>query len=388
MRLFWAFLFFPVIHLSTECYGSYDEILDLASQYNARKGSVGSLEKEKQSLLKNLFSLEKKTRILLKEKRKLEKEVLSQELQISKKSKEIIVKEQQAKNLLEKLQSSDVLLGSAKKMAWVDIISQARTPKELEEFQGLWEIISQNNVRLVNEYFENLNNLEEEIAELKELVQVNMFKSQDVKRKEAKLGLNHRDRKALLGRLESQLKKEKSNYAKAQKKGLGLAQKSGFSDLALLFSSSFYEKKSKLKYPVDGIIVQGFGLLPSPLRQNIKIHNNGVIFRTSKNSPVLSVADGKVKAIRNLGGIGKAIVIAHGDNYYSVYTHTKKVMVTEGEIVQTGVHLASTKQRELGFEIRHFSEPQNPEKWFLPPSLKKIVQIPPPTAPAKREKEI
>jgi murein DD-endopeptidase MepM/ murein hydrolase activator NlpD len=59
---------------------------------------------------------------------------------------------------------------------------------------------------------------------------------------------------------------------------------------------------------------------------------------------------------------GQTLVVSHGDHYFTVYAGLRKSPLTVGEKVQLGQSIAESNEVTY-FEVRHFSEPLNPEEW-------------------------
>ena len=70
-------------------------------------------------------------------------------------------------------------------------------------------------------------------------------------------------------------------------------------------------------------------------------------------------------------GLGKVVIVDHGDHYYTIYGNNKEVFVDQGDNLNLHHHIAEIgyspiyKRKGLYFEIRYFSEPLNPSKWFV-----------------------
>jgi septal ring factor EnvC (AmiA/AmiB activator) len=69
-------------------------------------------------------------------------------------------------------------------------------------------------------------------------------------------------------------------------------------------------------------------------------------------------------------GYGQTVIIDHGDHYYTVYGHISRVKAKIGDTLKAGEVFAeagpaSRRMSEgMYFEIRHFSEPENPAHWI------------------------
>ena len=88
-------------------------------------------------------------------------------------------------------------------------------------------------------------------------------------------------------------------------------------------------------------------------------------------SEIYSIREGKVMRIDNTNyGYGRSIVIDHGNGLVSLYAHLGKVMVVEGETVDTETPLAEigltgrTTGYHLHLEIRNDGKALNPTRFL------------------------
>ena len=141
-------------------------------------------------------------------------------------------------------------------------------------------------------------------------------------------------------------------------------------DLKLLFGSSFFEKKKSLPHPIMAPIHHSYGLNQVLLKDNIKLLHKGLFYKSSEESEVRSIGLGRVKHIERAKTYGSVVIVDHGSNYYSVYSHLKTVGVKKGDVLEEGASIGRVGNYNaqfgsgLYFEIRHFSEPEDPSKWL------------------------
>jgi lipoprotein NlpD len=111
-------------------------------------------------------------------------------------------------------------------------------------------------------------------------------------------------------------------------------------------------------WPIDGKVVTSFD----------DLKNKGIDFSGRLGQDIFAAASGKVSyeggAIR---GYGNAVIIAHGNNYLSVYAHNKVNLVKEGQMVSKGQKIAEmgssdSESVKLHFEIRKAGKPVDPIK--------------------------
>lgn len=122
-----------------------------------------------------------------------------------------------------------------------------------------------------------------------------------------------------------------------------------------------YSANDDFIWPLRGRIIGSFG-------QTINnIVNKGINIAPGVSLNVLASRSGRVVfSSDNFAGLGKAIIIDHGDGLFTVYTRNSKVFVNPGENVQKGSTIARAgssgrnSQTYLHFEIRRGPSPQNP----------------------------
>ncbi|HEY2796690.1 MAG TPA: M23 family metallopeptidase [Thermoanaerobaculia bacterium] len=123
-------------------------------------------------------------------------------------------------------------------------------------------------------------------------------------------------------------------------------------------------------WPVHGAPTSGFGVRADPFTGQPAFHE-GVDISTSRSEPVLATADGKVLRSGWAGEYGKAIEIAHGDRYTTLYGHLEATLVAEGQTVHRGdrVGLVGSTGRStaphLHYEVHVDGHPVNPLEYIL-----------------------
>lgn len=134
-------------------------------------------------------------------------------------------------------------------------------------------------------------------------------------------------------------------------------------------SGKFSKEKGHLSWPSDGQIVSLFGRQKHP-KFDTFIYKKGIEIEPSKGDEVRAVYDGTIIFANWFKGYGMVIIIDHGENYYSIYAHLAKLLVSVGDKVgrsrpigqigETGLSQGSN----LYFEIRHQGEPLDPLTWL------------------------
>jgi len=118
---------------------------------------------------------------------------------------------------------------------------------------------------------------------------------------------------------------------------------------------------SKLKWPVEGKIVTGFGPRPDGT------HNDGVNLAVPMGTEVHAAETGVVAyAGDELKGYGNLILVRHDNGWVTAYAHADELMVKRGDKVRRGQVIAKAgktgqvDQPQLHFELRQGQKPVDP----------------------------
>lgn len=121
----------------------------------------------------------------------------------------------------------------------------------------------------------------------------------------------------------------------------------------------------RLDWPVDGPLLYTFG--KAQTASNNTIRWNGVGIKATANTPVRSVAAGKVVRVDQLGTYGLTVIIDHGGGDYSIYGSLSGASVRTQQTVTKGQILGFVGVSDpelpahLHFEIRHAGKDGRPE---------------------------
>ena len=123
-------------------------------------------------------------------------------------------------------------------------------------------------------------------------------------------------------------------------------------------------------WPVHGVVNSGFGVRADPFTGAPAFHE-GLDISVPRSEPVLATADGVVVRSGWAGEYGKAIAIAHGDRYETLFGHLEQTLVAEGQRVRRGdrVGLVGSTGRStaphLHYEIHVDGRTVNPLDYIL-----------------------
>ncbi|WP_019675767.1 murein hydrolase activator EnvC family protein [Arsukibacterium perlucidum] len=123
--------------------------------------------------------------------------------------------------------------------------------------------------------------------------------------------------------------------------------------------------KGKLRWPLNGALLHGFG----ESRQG-GMRSRGILIQGREGNPVQAIADGRVIYADWLKGYGWVIVLDHGEGFMSLYGHNQNILKQPGEQIIAGETIAlvgmSGGQANAGlyFEIREKGDAVNPLSWL------------------------
>lgn len=151
------------------------------------------------------------------------------------------------------------------------------------------------------------------------------------------------------------------------KKGSTTAKKKVEVDYTL--SKKFSENKGKLPWPVDGPVVERFGVHYHPVYTQLKLPpNDGITISVDNGTQVKCVFDGVVKNVIVMQGYNKCVLVQHGE-YFTFYCKLGDVSVKAGDKVKTGQALGTIEPlggvSQLHFQIWK-TNPVDPMPWLRP----------------------
>lgn len=347
-----------------------EDIFDMAETYNSKKKKVFSLENKKRGMLSEVYSLERKTRKIVEEKSELGSKKIKLEISLRKTSKKIIEIEEEVKELTPQLQKRLSYVHKIQDMPWMYAFISSADIAELDRVVNSLENINNQEAKLTLNYFSKIESLKKKKNELKKIASEMVELNKVIGQKEKDIKQQHYKKQGILKRIEASISENKKELKKIKHKGKSLLASSEFKNLGILFGTEFYDKKGKLPHPVDTPIEHFYGLNKDLISDNVELMHKGLFYKSKLGSSVQAIDSGKVKHAGFIEGLGMVLVVDHGGRYYSVYANLKKIKVKLDAIVKAKQVLATTGDSSLQFgeglyfEIRHFSEPENPEKWL------------------------
>ena len=130
-------------------------------------------------------------------------------------------------------------------------------------------------------------------------------------------------------------------------------------------SESIVKMKGKLPWPIKGTIVQN----NDKSLQN-SIYNNGIKILSKNDEEVKAIYEGSIQYINWIKGYGNIIIIAHNNNYFTVYANLDLIGVQLNESIKTGETIGKINiegkvtNPYIYFEIRQKDKALNPLDWL------------------------
>lgn len=134
-------------------------------------------------------------------------------------------------------------------------------------------------------------------------------------------------------------------------------------------AQGFARRKGGLPYPVNGVVVRGFGTYRHPVFKDVKMESRGIEIQTKPSAIVRAVYQGKVSTVATIPGMGGRVVMLQHGNYFTVYAGMKNVRVKPGATVKSGqvlgkVFTAKDGTTQLQFQVWQDSKLLNPATWL------------------------
>lgn len=127
------------------------------------------------------------------------------------------------------------------------------------------------------------------------------------------------------------------------------------SDIASYDGPGLEILRSNVPFPVDGKLLKFEEKGSTGSSFGEMVTKKGVEFEVESNTPVKSVAPGRVIFIGRMPGLGNLVIMDHGKRYYSLYGRLGETLVQMGEDLESGAELGKSSQDNAGrvyFEIR------------------------------------
>jgi septal ring factor EnvC (AmiA/AmiB activator) len=194
----------------------------------------------------------------------------------------------------------------------------------------------------------------------------------------AQLNSSRQERTTVLASLDSQVKGQKQQLARARDQAAVLervlreleraaakARRPAPAPGKPLAAPTPGKPLGKGRWPVEGRLLADFG---QP-RAGGQMRWDGVLIAAAAGSDVRAIRSGKVVYADWLPGLGMLLVLDHGGGYLSLYGHNQDLTRQVGDRLAVGdvlAHVGDTggqSRAALYFEVRRNGQPLNPRQW-------------------------
>lgn len=349
------------------------ELSEIEEQIAAHKSAAASCRREEQRILDALDQTERalsKARSKLRSVREDLEEVRGQ----------IRAKRRQADQLEEALASEKsracrrlAALYKMRQMGEMNLLASAGSVNELLTRKAALEKILEQDERVVARLMEKQSALDSLLAGLK--TRRSRKRALEKKRRKALLQVKQQkaERKSLLEEIRSRKSGRLAAIAYLEETAARLdrvmSRLKTHSGADREDAASFAAHQGLLNMPVEGRIRTTYGQYKES-RSGAAAFRNGIEIKSPRGTPVRAVFAGRAVYADWLKGYGNVVIIAHSNEYHTVYAHTGELFLDRGERVETGQVIAtvgdigSLSGPALYFEVRHHGDPVNPLKWI------------------------
>jgi septal ring factor EnvC (AmiA/AmiB activator) len=133
--------------------------------------------------------------------------------------------------------------------------------------------------------------------------------------------------------------------------------------------------KGQLSWPVDGTVLSSYGQVRHPTL-DVVTFQQGMYIGAPFGQEVRAAADGKVVYAGWFKGLGRLVLVDHGNHVVTLYGHTSAILVHVGDVVRDQQVVArvgdssALGEPALYFAVRHKTAPQDPLQWLRQRSVR------------------
>ena len=353
-----------MIHLlliATLAFSSTEKAEKLVKDFEETKKNLVEEELKQRTVMSSLFEINRKMKKIVTERGTLEQERLSLESttkDLATRLLELEGKLKIQKALMRERLSAIYKLGG---QGIARILFSSTSSSQLERNLKILGIVAKKDLELIKDYSKTTIELENKRKKFTKRL-ANLRKvEEDIKSKEQKLSVQNQNKSKILNEIRKSKKFNLTKLSGLRSKTLKLASNDDSGMLDLLFRPIFFEQKGKLPPPVKGKVAKGFGLIHDR-EFNLSLSHKGIQYEHEIGSPIHAIFDGTVVYVGYVTGFGNTLILDHGDHYYSVYSKGNNFALSVGDTIKQNQIIGTSDS--LYFEIRHFSEPYNPQLWM------------------------
>lgn len=328
------------------------------------RASISESERKQREAMSHLFALNQKIRSLAKKRARVNDRLVQQEAGVRQMAQDLNFLEERIESQKQTLNKRLRQLYQGRTGQEFQWLFSARTPVELERNHRFLKRMVDSDHRYLKTCLKDIRELGLRRAHMKSAVQRLAGLQHEVASQESQIQSQLRAKSQFVSRL------RQDKDAK-----LSLLKELRGSSSELSGDYAFFEKKGALPAPVQGVLVREYGTIVDP-KFRFRLMHKGLFYSTPESREVKTVSAGTVVVAADVPGYGKTVIVDHGDNYFTVYSHLKQLKQREGGIVQEGDLLALSGDTSplfgpgLYFEIRHFTDAIDPRPWIKESEIK------------------
>lgn len=322
-------------------------VTSVKAETNLPESELSKMEIKERKILSSIFDINKKLKKLEKEKSVLDENKQTLRASIQNLSEQVLALEELIHGQQQAIKLKLKSLLKFKNENYLRVLLSSQGTAELERNIRILSMYASHDVTAIRNYLK----LNKDLIRQKQKLTFRLEKLTSV------------EKNILQNENELNLQNDKKTFI------LSAIRKSKKSHLSQWMGSSLISVKGQLSLPSGEKLKRPFGYY-NDSEFKLTLLNKGWLFQHSENSKVFSVYDGTVSFVGNVPGYGQTIIIDHGDHYYSVYGNAQEIQIKEGDLIKARqlIAMASSSSAEDGaglyFELRHFSEPMNPQLWL------------------------
>lgn len=340
----------------------------LFRKYKEIKGDIITHEEEKRHVLADLFTvtlgmkkINKRRELLMNEKHYVETKIEQTTEALDKIKTDL---DGQRERLRSRLRGLYKFNGQGA----MRLIFSSQTPADLDRNLKILKILADKDYVLIRSYEKNLTAYSKQTGKLEIQKKRLLNIESELQVHEKQLMAQQTEKNRIVEGIDRETLSQLLSLEKIRDQSSKVNQAQV--DPSLKIGQAFFEAKGKLEQPVAGTIIQKFGLIEDP-RYGIKLRSKGVFIEAELGAEVKSVFGGEVMFSDNVPGLGKTLILSHGDRYYTVYGNNSELAVRKGQRISEGEIVAHAgppwhyDRPGIYFEIRHFSDFIDPEEWLV-----------------------
>ncbi len=357
-----------------------------AAEGNVPEGELAELERQAATIAQRLTELSSRADALVTRREQLENQLAVASLRVRQAEAELQVVAAQLKQAQEKLASLQVQVAEKKRRFRMRLGTLAAVKTTLEPYlaAALWADPQRFAEKLtlllavVAYQKKELQQLETLAGEQNRALAVLSQKQEQVRGKLEELKMRRRELAstrmqvlAELSRLEGERRQQATALSELQEAQARLERLWGrVTEAQNPLPTGVRLLRGGLPWPVEGgKVVRAFGRFRDPRYATVVLHP-GWDLEVPPGSEVRAVAAGRVVYAQFFKFVGNLVIVAHGEDVYTLYGRLATMFVSGGQRVAMGepLGLAGPKGNEgnLYFEVRNGRVAQDPALWLRP----------------------